>query len=481
VVVIGAGIAGLGAAMYLAKARFEVTIVERDAGPPTGDPVDAFFTWDRDGAGQFRHPHAFLGLMCRLIEQDHPDLLERLFEADARRVSFEDLITPKLRASYTPAPGDEELWMMSCRRATVENVLHTYVAGLAGVKILHGRVTGLLSDASIPANVSARVTGVELDGEPLTADVVVDASGRNSQYPRWLSDLDVSLNEERHDAEIVYYTRHYQLADGEAEPPRGELPGNGDLGYLKFGTFAAERGHFSIILCLPMGETGLREAVRDADEFDRICATIPGLAQWLQRGNPVTVPAGMGDIFAVWREPAADSVMPLGFHAIGDARIRTNPLYGRGCSTGMLQAKILSDVLSDVSDSRLRTDEMARRVRDEVRPVWDASLADDQRGITRASAVIKGEPEKARSIGRWLRNVVADAASAAARNEISVIRSAMRSFNLLAPPGAFMKDWRVRAALLRYVLRGRRRNATVRIQRGPDRLTMYELLGRVAP
>jgi hypothetical protein len=44
-----------------------------------------------------------------------------------------------------------------------------------------------------------------------------------------------------------------------------------------------------------------------------------------------------------------------------------------------------------------------------------------------------------------------------------------------------MKDWRVRAALLRYVLRGRRRNATVRIQRGPDRLTMYELLGRVAP
>ena len=37
-----------------------------------------------------------------------------------------------------------------------------------------------------------------------------------------------------------------------------------------------------------------------------------------------------------------------------------------------------------------------------------------------------------------------------------------KAFNLLEKPGEFMKDWRIRLTILRYLLRGRKRNAPLR-------------------
>ena len=66
VAVIGAGIAGLGASLALARKGHDVTVLERDVPPPPAGadeiPADrAFFDWNRKGAGQFRHPHGQIG------------------------------------------------------------------------------------------------------------------------------------------------------------------------------------------------------------------------------------------------------------------------------------------------------------------------------------------------------------------------------------------------------------------------------------
>ena len=50
IVVVGAGVAGLGTALGLGRAGHEVTILERDATPLPADP-HAAFAWDRRGAG----------------------------------------------------------------------------------------------------------------------------------------------------------------------------------------------------------------------------------------------------------------------------------------------------------------------------------------------------------------------------------------------------------------------------------------------
>ena len=46
IVVVGAGIAGLGAAMALARGDREVAVVDRDA-PPPANIETAFDTWER--------------------------------------------------------------------------------------------------------------------------------------------------------------------------------------------------------------------------------------------------------------------------------------------------------------------------------------------------------------------------------------------------------------------------------------------------
>ena len=97
--------------------------------------------------------------------------------------------------------------------------------------------------------------------------------------------------------------------------------------------------------------------LRDGDQFDSICMTIPGLRPWISasQATPTTAPFGIGQIHAVWRDYVHDEgPQLLNFFAVGDSAIRTNPLYGRGCSTGTLHAHILADVLANHSDPAQR-------------------------------------------------------------------------------------------------------------------------------
>ena len=69
IAIVGAGICGMCTAISLAGDGHRVTLFERDGAPPPGDADAAFFDWQRRGAAQFRHPHAFRGQMCNLIHE----------------------------------------------------------------------------------------------------------------------------------------------------------------------------------------------------------------------------------------------------------------------------------------------------------------------------------------------------------------------------------------------------------------------------
>ncbi|NIP14676.1 MAG: FAD-binding protein [Pseudomonadales bacterium] len=489
IAIVGSGICGMCTAMTLAGQGHEITVFEKDGSPPEGSADDAFFSWDRRGAAQFRHPHAFLGLMCNLIEERYPELLDAFYAAGARRVNLQEMLPRELRESYRPAPGDEKLWVLLCRRATIETVIRQYVAGLPGIRIVNPcQVTDLIAEQDED---TLRVLGLmvqredEAEPSPFRAEMIIDASGRRTRFPRWFAQRGCQVPEEKHDAEIVYYTRHYRLKEGQSEPPRGERSGAGDLGYLKFGVFPGDNGHFAIILCVPTRETAIKKAVRCGKMFDEICLSIPGLEPWLANGRAeaTTEPFGIGDINAVWRRYVCDG-RPLArnFFAVGDAAIRTNPLYGRGCSTGLLHASILTDVLAEESDPVERSLLFHQRTEEQLRPIYKASLGEDRRGIKRATATMAGgllEPPK--TLRRWFALAFGDALTAASREQAHVLRGVLRSFHLLEKPGEFLNDWRIRRTVMRYMFRGRNRNAAMRLQPGPERVELHELLGLQAP
>ena len=488
VLVVGSGIAGMCTSLALARKGFAVTMLERDSAPPEGDADKAFFEWSRRGASQFRHPHAFLGLMCSLLQENYPDLLEAFYVAGARRVDFKDMLSPELSRQYEPQRGDEKLFVLMCRRATIETVLRRFLTSFPGVRIINdihidGLVTRQHAGQLEVSGVKVRKDCVDRFGEVISADIVVDASGRTTKFPRWLADAGVTVDEENEDAEIVYYTRHYKLKPGVAEPPRGGKERSaGDLGYIKFGVFPGDNGNFALIVCVHISETQIREAIKDGDTFDAICRSIPGLLPWVAEdvSEPTTGSFGIGDIRAVWRHFVQEG-NPLvhNFFAVGDASVRTNPLYGRGCSTGILHAHLLADVLSAVPDPRQRAIRFDKRTEAELRPIYLASLSEDRKGIRRAIAVRDGQQidEAKGAFKKWFEAAFGDALAAAVRYNMRVMRGMMRTFNLIEKPGEFLKDRRTQLIVLAYMLRGRSRNAAARVVNGPTR---EETLGLIA-
>ena len=141
-------------------------------------------------------------------------------------MSFEDSVPDHLKSQYQPEPGDEKMWVLMCRRATMETVLRKYVTQTSSVTIRNQiSVTGIIANSNDDREVVMQ--GLKLvdrsDNDKrseLYSDLVIDATGRSSKFDKWLRDYGVEIKEERDDAEIVYYTRHYCLKDGIPEPPR---------------------------------------------------------------------------------------------------------------------------------------------------------------------------------------------------------------------------------------------------------------------
>lgn len=482
IVIVGAGIAGLGSAMALAREGRRITLLDRDP-PPSTDAETAFEKWERKGVTQLRHSHVFLGCLVSLIRARHPRLHEMLLDAGAREVGFQESLPPQLRGAYAGQPGDEQLAFLFSRRTTLEYVMRAYVQTLPGVTFETGvRVRGLESEK---VDGTLRVIGVNLetDTTPLhlrRADIVVDAGGRNSLLTDDLRSQGAEIDEDRNPAGILYFTRHYRLRDGQAEPPRDNIPGAGDLGYIKFGVFAADNRHFSITLAVPEIEQRLRLVTLDPKVFDAICNQIPGMARWIDpsRAEPVTKVFGMGNLFNVWRNYVKDGrPQALNVFAVGDAAIRTNPLYGRGCSLSVMHAHILADALERSADPSERAILFDRESRKQIRPYWESIVKQDNGAIRRAKN--EQRPDyRPRWKARLIQSFAEDAVGPATRRHLDVYRAIMKTFHMLDHPTVWLKNPVVMAKVLwTWLMPRSAKTALYPPKPGPARGEMLEHLG----
>lgn len=87
------------------------------------------------------------------------------------------------------------------------------------------------------------------------------------------------------------------------------------------------------------------------------------------------------------------------------------------------------------------------------------------------------ELDKPKSLKGWFGSAFADALTAAARDDLRVIRGLSRTFNLLENPGEFLNDKKVKRTVFRYMLRGRKKNAAARRQPGLTRDEALALIG----
>ncbi len=483
VIVIGAGIGGLCTALMLQPTGRKITILERDGPIGTDEPDELFRTWKRTGVGHVRQSHAFLARLRTILKDQHPALLDSLMSHGVRELTFDMMLTEQQRENYRPRPEDEELTIITSRRTTLEMVIRRYVESLPNVSIRSGFfVRRLITEKTAAGTLT--VTGVEGDQDDtpttVTADLVVDASGKGGFTIEQLMEEGANIREESETAGILYFTRHYRLLPGKSEPDRKtNPPASGDLGYLKFGVFPGDNGNFSITIALPEIEMELRKNILNPETFHQITLMLPGLYPWTNEAQSegTSKVFGMGDLNNRWRDMVVEeSPAALGYFPLGDTLVRTNPLYGRGCSFAAVSAQLLRETLDETDDPVGRALAYHKRIQADLRPYYTNQRKQDRSAIRRARrTLMPGNAPSLRS--RILESFAEDGVRIAVRSDTGLLREAMRGFHMLEHPDKWLGKPRNLAKVLYYWGRGKKANAAAYPPSpGPDRQEMLTAL-----
>lgn len=433
--------AGLATALACARDGHRVTVSERDA-TPMPPSADAAFSWERRGAPQVRHSHAFLARLRNLLRDRAPDVLAALLDAGASELPFTANL-PETLTDRSPRPGDDELVALACRRTTFEWVLRRLVLGQPGVELVDGvTVEGLRArrDGGRPP--------VVVGTDRVDADLVVDARGPRSTSDAWLGAIGAGVPpEELHESGIVYFSRFYRILDEASAPPLTG-PAAADLGYLKFAVFAGDNATFSITYAVDSHDEELRRMLADPEWFEAAALALVPTAPWRAPGvaEPITGVHVMAGLRNRYRPFVVDGVpLARGFLPVGDAAVCTNPLYGRGCSLAIVHAFGLADALREHGDDLdgLALAFAAFTERELVPWFRAAVFQDEQARMSAAGEELPPEDPRA-----FQRAIFRDGLLPAMRTSPVVFRAFLRWFNLLSTPEALIGDPEIVAEVL---------------------------------
>ena len=430
IVVVGAGVAGLGAAVVLARDGHDVVVLERDATPHPNN-ADEAFAWKRRGAPQVRHSHAFLARLRNLLRDRLPDVRDDLLDAGATELRWDDFL-PDTIDDRSSKPGDDDLVLLCCRRTTFEWVLRDAALRTDRVDLRdETTVTGFKAEGT-------KVIGVRTEKEDLDADIVLDATGRPSHLPQMLSDIGVQIDERKSTSGIVYLSRFYKMRDGVDDPDEQPLNG-GDLVYLKYAVFRGDNRTFSVTLAYNTDDADMT-TLRDEGAYDAATRQIPGIAKWVdeQISQPISGVHYMGNLInRVRRTVVHGEPRVLGLHALGDSAVCTNPLYGRGCALGLVHAVLFADALREQDDPHQLARTFAEATEDELVPWYRAAVDSDD------AAMKLSRGEELEGPTAFARTIFAEGLLPATRVDADVSRAWFRTFNLLSKPDALLTDERV--------------------------------------
>jgi 2-polyprenyl-6-methoxyphenol hydroxylase-like FAD-dependent oxidoreductase len=387
ILVLGGGICGLGTAALLARDGHDVVVLERDRDPPPGSSRDAWSAWSRKGIAQFRQPHNLMPGLRLLLEAELPELQAELVKAGAARLDLLDPMPPQI-ADRSPRAVDGKLWTYTARRPAAEHAFATIAAAEPRVRIRRGvRIESLIGGPRIDPAVP-HVTGVRTtDGQTLSADLVVDATGRGSRAPAWIVAIGGRTPlEEKSECAFVYRTRYFS-----GRLPKRLAPVLTPIGTIALLTLPGDNDTWSVTIQALTNDAALK-GLSDAQTWTNVIAACPLHAHWLD-GEPIDNVMSMSGVLDRYRRFVVDGrPVVTGFVAVADAWACTNPSAGRGVTVGMMHALALRNALREQHDDDWSTFAMRfdAVTETDITPWYRAQIATDRARVAQIDAVRAG-------------------------------------------------------------------------------------------
>jgi 2-polyprenyl-6-methoxyphenol hydroxylase-like FAD-dependent oxidoreductase len=338
-IVVGAGMGGLAAARAVADHFEHVTVLERDALPPEAV--------HRAGTPQGRHLHALLAGGQRALNDLFPG-----FEQDLARVGAvpirAGLDVRREQPGYDPFPQRElGFHGYSMSRPLIEFTVRQRVEQHANITLRQRcRVQEIVATSDGTAVTAVRYKNIDGRSETLPADLVVDASGRETLTIPLLESIGHPLPAETViGVDIRYSTAIFHIPDDAPPDWKGvmmlpQAPQSSRSALM----FPLEGNRWIV-------SVGGRLGDRPPGDWDEFLACVqqlrtPTIYNAIKHANRLGEIARFGFPASVWRHFERLDVFPRGLLPFGDAVCRFNPVYGQGMSVAAQEACLLHGLLA---------------------------------------------------------------------------------------------------------------------------------------
>lgn len=338
-VVIGGSIGGMLAARVLADYFEQVTVLEQDH--------LAEYPAPRPGVPQSYQVHVLLLRGQQILEQLFPGLLLELVAAGAATVNWtQDCMM--LGFTGWERTFASELTTYTCSRVLLEWCIRRRLATYSNVRLDTKQVIGLITNTGKTqiTGVQCRCRGSELT-ETITANLVVDASGRTSQAPQWLTEIGyVPPQETVVNSFLGYASRWYQCPANVSNSWKSVLiwpkpPNDSRVGLI----YPVEGDRWVLTLTAPGRDYPPTD---EAGFLDFACSIrSPVLYEAIKDAQPISPIYSYRRTENRWRHFEQIKRYPEGFVVLGDAACAFNPIYAQGMTTAALGALTLQQCLRE--------------------------------------------------------------------------------------------------------------------------------------